>query len=1278
MKLNRMFATALGLSLWGGLWAVDFQYGDLYYTILDAGAKTVEVSKPASGKYTMTEITVPSIVEHDGTTYSVVAIGQNGLADAEQATTITLQEGIQEIKYQGIYSCGAVTTVNLPSTLKVIGNRAFYANVVMTKADLPAGLEQLGEYAFGNCYVLKEAIVPEGCLTLGRGAFDSCRGLETLDIRAKVTEIPQSFHNSYNSNKISGAKVIKLPSTLKTIGGDAFRYTRISTIELPEGLERIESSAFKGCLNLTEITLPENLKYIGNSCFSECKAIKEITIPGSVAFEEGQYTNVFEKCTSLNKVVFEEGVAFIPAMKDSPLKEVHIPASATSIATGAFGSMSGDFYFASTTPVAYEYDRWSTPGYKGQIFVPAGSLEAWQKDSFWGQFANLMELRTKDESKYLSNVGDGMNIIGVTFTWGDKVALDNLASGVYAKNGDKVSDVITTLLTNDKRYYSIYSSKGGGKVGFGFDTNGDNSAKVVVGDKEYSDALGSHRYLGAWNIFDTIDDIDYTQVKSASEYDHWAVNNSEASWKILVNGEEADYDTEVTSGDKINFVYGTAEIGEEFLLRPADQQGVWMAPEIVLNTENGKSVEFPMIANVLDDAQYFYSSGICTEVLDPETKKTIYDYSGYVANAKNGNMLNKITVSTPSEVILRPYLYFKKNNQYIKVYPEDGYYTKVSTVIAHPITGIALQGIEEGSTIELDNMGVQIITPVYYPENADFTGFTVSFEDESIASIYMNVKSLVAHSEGTTKMTVSSIDGTVNATYYIKVKGVDPENRPEGDFSEGMIWLNEEWFTHTSGSLNFIDDAGNIYYRAYGNQNNNMAFGATSCSATVWADKLIVMSKQAWDGGDTRPVRSGGRVVVADAKTLKHIGAIDEIGGDGRSVVGVSPSKAYIGTTAGVRVLNLDDLTVAESDIEGTSADRFGQIGDMVKSGKYVFYTNCSIGLGVIDTTNDKYVKTFESKDIQGVVVSADGRVWLANKNSLTEINPETLEEVKTYSIPGSITCTPGQWRPVTIKSAVSKNTLIWGNGTFYRWDLDEVADPSTLTPVYTHSTKMIEGYKMVKAYGSCGYDDLTETYMYAITPGFGSAALDNWYVFVDAKTGDTKKIVKLPSYWWFPAMPVRTDRYDVEFELDTDIAFNPADEGKTIELNVTDRDNHDCNINLWISEEDMTRAGDAVEVVLNGKTLTVTPKHEGNHTFTVNAESNGRVISKQVNVLVDNSVGVDANFAVSHVVYTVYTVGGVRVAETDSINDIEGLNLAAGVYVVRGSNGKSQKIVIK
>lgn len=884
----------------------------------------------------------------------------------------------------------------------------------------------------------------------------------------------------------------------------------------------------------------------------------------------------------------------------------------------------------------------------------------------------------------LKNVlGEGGITTTLTLIWGDELALDNLVEGVRVSSGSTVENVIRKALSIDPRFYAL-EDEDGKLVGYGFDTNGDNSAGVVLGDNlSLSDGVAKA-------------EGDYSEATSSSPNDHWAISGEEKTWRVILNGKDCAMDTAVSDGDNLSLIYAAPEAvyaapEREFYLRPYDQLGLWIQEAIHYDTANGKSQVYYAIANLCDDRSNLFGSGFGMEVLDENAENAITAYSASFAWRNYDDMKFTLRITSPVDATLRPFLNIQKiweegeKAETRRIYADVD--TKVSVTVANPLKNITLQGVEPGGTITLENMGVGIITPVYDPADADFTGYDVKFEKESVATIYKNVNSLVAHSAGTTKMTLLGPDGHEYGEYTIAVKDCDPADKPEDEFSDGVIWLNEEWFGHTSGSLNYIDSDGKVYYRAYGNQNNNMAFGCTSQFGTIYADKLFVISKQAWDGGDTRPMKSGGRVVVADAKTMKNLGSIDEIGGDGRSFVGVNPAKGYIGHTKGIRVMDLEDLTVADEDIADVTLTRNGQIGDMVKSGKYVFAANIGTGVTVIDTETDEAVKTIENAGVQTVVMSADGRVWLACSKTLTPIDPTTLEEGETYDIPGSITCSSGSWRHANLMASQKENALIWGTGTFYRWNLDEVESPSELTPVYTHVARP-DGSDITygNGYGAPGYDPVTDTYMYSTCPGFGIAALNNWYHFVDGKTGEYKGCITLPLYWWFPAMPIFPDKYDVEIGLE-DIEMNASDDELSFNLAklVTDKDNHDVNISVNIADSPSLLADDTESPVatvnLEGKILTVKPNKAGEHNFILTAESNGRVVSKDVKITVkDSATGLDGIKAEAGVKYTVADLSGVEVMSVvSSESDFSFCDaLPAGVYVIYGSNGESIKKIVK
>lgn len=73
-------------------------------------------------------------------------------------------------------------------------------------------------------------------------------------------------------------KNIELPSTLKEIGHDAFNNSGLTSINLPEGLEKIGWCAFGVCQNLKSINIPSSVKILERQTFDHCYILSEVTL----------------------------------------------------------------------------------------------------------------------------------------------------------------------------------------------------------------------------------------------------------------------------------------------------------------------------------------------------------------------------------------------------------------------------------------------------------------------------------------------------------------------------------------------------------------------------------------------------------------------------------------------------------------------------------------------------------------------------------------------------------------------------------------------------------------------------------------------------------------------------------------------------------------------------------------------------------------------------------------------------------------------------------------
>ena len=103
---------------------------------------------------------------------------------------------------------------------------------------------------------------------------------------------------------------INFPKKLTSIGDFAFEQCiGLTEIKLSDGLELIGEAAFHLCTNLTSITIPDSVTFIGDSAFEECFSLTSVTIPASVT-KLGK--GAFRNCPNLKDIYIN---------KDSPLAE---------------------------------------------------------------------------------------------------------------------------------------------------------------------------------------------------------------------------------------------------------------------------------------------------------------------------------------------------------------------------------------------------------------------------------------------------------------------------------------------------------------------------------------------------------------------------------------------------------------------------------------------------------------------------------------------------------------------------------------------------------------------------------------------------------------------------------------------------------------------------------------------------------------------------------------------------------------------------------------------
>ena len=290
----------------------------LYYKVSTEYTVEVTCFDPEFNHYTGS-VEIPSSVEHEGMTYTVIAIGDMAFVNCPNLTSVTipntvvsvgekafnntglvsiaipnsvssmgdnafrycpnlvsvtLSDAMTEIPSEAFVYCASLADVTLPSILESIGQRAFEGCVALSSLTLPNGLYAIGASAFYNSG-LTSIVIPNSVAIVEESAFNHCESLVEAHLSESMTVIePHVFYNCGNLSSVS------IPSQLVAIGSSAFyQCVSLEEVPIPPTVTAIGAGAFYGCRSLVSVTLPIAVTSLGAGAFSDCSSLTSVTLP---------------------------------------------------------------------------------------------------------------------------------------------------------------------------------------------------------------------------------------------------------------------------------------------------------------------------------------------------------------------------------------------------------------------------------------------------------------------------------------------------------------------------------------------------------------------------------------------------------------------------------------------------------------------------------------------------------------------------------------------------------------------------------------------------------------------------------------------------------------------------------------------------------------------------------------------------------------------------------------------------------------------------------------
>lgn len=249
---------------------------------------------------------------------SLKGIGDEAFAGTNLRGSLILPEGLKHLGGSVFNAYGHQLNslsgeLYIPSTVEYIGYGTFQSCNFTGELVLPDRMKYIGQFAFSGCnYMTGEIHLPDG-LDVVEASFPGGltgdvripQGVKTINGLGgspSSVYIPEGVEKIgsgvFNMSSLTGD--FHLPSTICEIGDGAFSDSRITHINLPEGLEIIPGYCFTGCQYLQDtITLPSTVTQIKERAFWNCNKLTAVILPEHLEEIQG---GAFWECRSLDYI----------------------------------------------------------------------------------------------------------------------------------------------------------------------------------------------------------------------------------------------------------------------------------------------------------------------------------------------------------------------------------------------------------------------------------------------------------------------------------------------------------------------------------------------------------------------------------------------------------------------------------------------------------------------------------------------------------------------------------------------------------------------------------------------------------------------------------------------------------------------------------------------------------------------------------------------------------------------------------------------------------------
>lgn len=268
--LFRGLVMLLFVSWFTNMFAFDFKFGNLFYSIVSIPERTVEVSESNSNY--IGRVVIPSKVKYKDRDWTVIGIGAYAFKNRYSLTELVLPQTIKYFDFGSILGCKSLKKINLPNGLTLRGfslsgsgleqltipsgtsfhngYRQVSSMKYLKSIFIESGIDSIGDYTFEENRLLSKVTFSNGVKYLGFSLFNGCQSLRVIDIPMSVTKIGTPFFDSecgIKTIRVHWKEPIEIDD--KTFPNGTYLD---ATLYVPKGTKKLYQSA-KGWSNFLSI-----------------------------------------------------------------------------------------------------------------------------------------------------------------------------------------------------------------------------------------------------------------------------------------------------------------------------------------------------------------------------------------------------------------------------------------------------------------------------------------------------------------------------------------------------------------------------------------------------------------------------------------------------------------------------------------------------------------------------------------------------------------------------------------------------------------------------------------------------------------------------------------------------------------------------------------------------------------------------------------------------------------------------------------------------------------